>query len=169
MIKLLTIITVAALVSINSVYAQNQGMLPLVDAVKGINLSKPDNSTIGFVGSRCGTLYTAIAGYFAGNANKDSERKTASDFMEKAEIFSFVGIYVDSTVNKKTNEAIKAQGDALSKAYIDEMLAGKRLNNNVFTKLIESDVNFCVNQFPEYFSLYKTIQDGNKKNKKSPT
>ena len=153
----------------NHAHAQTQGMMPLVDTVKGINLSKPDNSTIGFIGSRCGTLYTAIAGYFAANANKDSERKTASDFMAKAEIFSFVGIFIDSAINNKTNDAIKAQGDAISKAYIDEMLVGKRLNNNIFTKLIESDVNFCVNQFPEYSSLYKTIQDGSKKNKKSPT
>lgn len=146
--------------------AQTQPMLPLVDAVKGINLSKPDNSTIGFIGSRCGTLFAAIAGYFAGNANKDSERKTASDFMTRGEIYSFVGIYIDSNINKKTNESLKAQGDALSKAYIDEMLAGKRLNNNVFTKLIESDVNFCASQFPEYFAIYNAIQDSAKKVKK---
>ena len=151
--------------SANPVFSQTQGMMPMVEAVKGINLSKPDNSTIGFVGSRCGTLFTAIAGYFAGNANKDSERKTASDFMARAEIFSFVGIYVDSNINKKTNDAIKSQGEVLSKAYIDEMLAGKRLNNNVFTKLIESDINFCSIQFPEYSALYKSIQDAAKKSK----
>lgn len=137
--------------------------MPLVDIVKGINLSKPDNSSIGFIGQRCGTLYTAIAGYFAANANKDSERKAATDFMARAEIFSFVGIYVDSTLNKKTNDAIKSQGEALSKAYIDEMLAGKRLNNNVFTKLIESDVNFCVDQLPQYSALYNTIKNSAKK------
>ena len=153
----------------NYVFSQPREMFPIVEAVKGINLSKPDNSSIGFIGERCGSLYTVIAGYFAGNATKDSERKTASDFMAKAEIFSFVGIYIDSTLNKKTNEAIKAQNEVLSKAYIDEMLAGKRLNNNVFTKLIESDVNFCVAQFSEYSALYKSIQDSGKKGKKYPT
>jgi hypothetical protein len=163
MIKAITLISLLMLSMGNYAHAQKQGMMPLNDAVKGINLSKPDNSSIGFIGSRCGTLYMAIAGYFAANANKDSERKAATDFMARAEIFSFVGIYVDSTLNKKTNDAIKAQGEALSKAYIDEMLAGKRLNNNVFTKLIESDVNFCVDQLPQYSALYNTIQNSAKK------
>lgn len=147
--------------------AQTQGMLPMVDVVKGVNLTNPDNSTIGFIGTRCGTLFMTISGYFAGNANKDSERQTAKDFMDKAEVFSFVGVFLDTGVNKKTNDAVKTQGEALSKAYIDEMLAGKRLNNNVFTKLIQSDVNFCVSQYPAYTAYYKTIMDSVNSSKKS--
>jgi hypothetical protein len=153
-------------ITTNTAIAQTQGMLSISDATKGLNLSKPDNSTIGFIGTRCGVLYMAISGYFASNANKDSDRKIAEDFFKRSEIFSFVGIYVDTNVNKKTNDAVKAQGDALSKAYIDEMLAGKRLNNNVFTKLIEEDVNFCTNQLSGYSYLYKTIYDSTNKEKR---
>ena len=87
MIKAIALTSLLMISFGNYAYAQTQGMMPLVDTVKGINLSKLDNSSIGFVGERCGTLFTAIAGYFAGNANKDSERKTANDFMIKAEIF----------------------------------------------------------------------------------
>jgi hypothetical protein len=35
--------------------------------------------------------------------------------------------------------------------------AGKRLNNNVFTQLVESDVDFCVKQFPAFVHAYKII------------
>lgn len=146
--------------------AQTQKMLSIVEATKGLDLSKPDNSTLGFIGTRCGVLYMTISGYFASNANKDSERKIAEDFYKRSEIFSFVGIYVDTNVNKKSNDAIKSQGDALSKAYIDEMLSGKRLNNDVFTELIKSDVNFCSNQMASYAYLYKTIYDSANTGKK---
>ena len=159
MIKVLAISVSIFVGTIGSLNAQSQGILPIIDAIKGVNLSNPDSSTVGFVGSRCGNLYMTIGGYFSANANKDSERKIATDFIAKAEIFSFVGVYVDTNVNNKTNAAVVSQGDALSKAYIQEMLAGKRLNNNVFTKLIESDVNFCVSQFSEYQLIYRKIYD----------
>lgn len=165
--KLLSIAFFSLTLSSGAAYSQSQGILPMAEIVKGTNLSKPDNSTIGFIGSRCGTLYTAIAGYFAGNAVKDSEKQTAKDFMDRAEIFSFVGIYVDTNINKKTNNAVKQQGEALTKAYVDEMLAGKRLNNNVFTKLVESDVNFCSSQLPMYVAYYKTIMDSANNSKKT--
>ena len=139
--------------------AQNQKMLSMAEATKGLNFSKPDNSTIGFIGTRCGVLFMTISGYFSSNANKDSERKIAEDFFKRSEIFSFVGIFVDTGVNKKTNDAVKLQGDALSKAYIAEMQSGKRLNNDVFTEFIQADVNFCSNQLASYMSMYKTIYD----------
>lgn len=166
MVKVLYFFLVFLTVNSQPSIAQTQKMLSISEATKGLNLSKPDNSTIGFIGTRCGVLYMAISGYFASNAKKDSDRKIAEDFLKRSEIFSFVGIYVDTNVNKKTNDAVKAQGDALSKAYIDEMLAGKRLNNDVFTKLIEEDVNFCTNQLLGYSYLYKTIYDSANKEKK---
>lgn len=139
--------------------AQNQKMLSMPEATKGVNLSKPDNSTIGFIGTRCGVLYMTISGYFASNAANDSDRKIAEDFFKRSEIFSFVGIFFDTNVNKKTNDAVKLQGDTLTQAYIAEMLSGKRLNNDVFTELIRADVNFCSNQLTNYLSMYKTIYD----------
>lgn len=136
------------------------------EATKGLNISKPDNSTIGFIGTRCGVLYMAISGYFASNANKDSERKIAEDFFKRSEIFSFVGIFIDTNVNKKTNDAVKLQGDALSQAYISEMLSGKRLNNDAFTELIQADVNFCSTHLPTYTSMYRVIYDSANTGKK---
>lgn len=151
----------------SSALAQNQGMLPITEVMKGTNLSKPDNSAIGFIGVRCGNLFTTISGYFAGNASNDSERQTAKNFMDKAEVFSFVGMYIDTNINKKTNDAVRAQSEALSKAYIDEMLAGKRLNNNIFTKLVEADVKFCASQLPSYEAMYRTIY-ASADNKRTP-
>jgi acetate kinase len=165
MAKFLYLVLVFLTLNTQPSFAQTQKMMSISEATKGLNLSKPDNSTIGFIGTRCGVLYMTISGYFASNANKDSDRKIAEDFYKRSEIFSFVGIYVDTSVNKKTNDAINAQGDALSKAYIEEMLAGKRLNNDVFTKLIGEDVKFCTNQLSAYMAIYKTIYDSAGKGK----
>jgi hypothetical protein len=132
-------------------------MQPLVEATKGTNWDKPDSSTIGFIGTRCGVLFNSISGYFAGNAAKESDKKSADDFKDRAEIFSFVGVYVDMNNNKKSKDAMAAQSQSLSKFYVDEMLSGKRLNNNVFTQLVESDVDFCVKQFPAFVHAYKII------------
>ncbi len=166
MIKLFQIFLLSVAICTNAVIAQSQKMLSITEATKGLNLSNPDNSTVGFIGTRCGVLFMTISGYFASNASKDSDRKIAEEFYKRSEIFSFVGIYVDTNVNKKTDAAVTAQGDALSKAYIDEMLYGKRLNNDIFTELIKSDVNFCTNQMTNYAHLYRTIYDAANSRKK---
>ncbi len=166
MIKFVGLILIFLSLNIQISFAQTQKMLSIGEATKGLSLSNPDNSTIGFIGTRCGILFMTISGYFASNANKDSERKIAEDFYKRSEIFSFVGIYVDTNVNKKTNAAVTSQGDALSKAYIDEMLAGKRLNNDVFTELIRDDVKFCSNQLEGYSYLYNKIHDSADKSQK---
>jgi hypothetical protein len=145
------------IISSTPAFAQGKAMLPMVEATKGTNWEKPDSSTIGFIGTRCGVLFNSISGYFAGNAVKESEKKSAGDFKDRAEIFSFVGVYVDMNNNKKSKDAMAAQSQSLSKFYVDEMLSGKRLNNNVFTQLVESDVDFCVKQFPAFVHAYKII------------
>lgn len=148
------------------VLSQGKEMQSMTEALQGTNWNKPDSSTIGFIGTRCGVLFTAISGYFASNAIKDSERKTAEDFKSKGEIFSLVGVHVDINKNNKSDKAIKAQHQALSKNYIDEMLSGKRLNNDVFTKLVVSDVEFCVKQFPAFVHANKILLDTENKNRK---
>jgi hypothetical protein len=66
--KLLAITISIFLGAIGPLHAQTQGILPISDALKGISLSNPDSSTVGFIGSRCGNLFMTIGGYFSANA-----------------------------------------------------------------------------------------------------
>ena len=130
-----------------------------------INVLKPnsDPAEIGFLGVRCGVLFTVLGGYIHENGAKQGDKELANGLIKKGEEFSFPGIYMDTNTNKKSNEAVKQQWKALTDAYIAEMLAGKRLNNSTITQLVSSDTDTCNKVYPFYKELGDMIKNGAKK------
>ncbi len=144
-------------------FANAEGMKSL--SSMNIDVLKPnaDPAEIGFLGVRCGVLFTVFGGYILENGTKKGDKELANGLIKKGEEFSFSGIYIDTTTNNKSNEAVKQQYKALSDAYIAEMLSGKRLNNSIATPLVSSDVETCNAAYPFYKELTEMIRKRAKK------
>jgi hypothetical protein len=134
-----------------------EGMKPLSSIHIDVLNQNADPVEVGFMGVRCGVLFTVFGGYIQENGTKRENKELANGLIKKGQEFSFSGVYIDTNTNKKTNEAVKQQYKALSDAYIAEMLSGKRLNNSIATPLVSSDVDACNRVYPFYSALTKKL------------
>lgn len=138
---------------ISATFAQ-ASIEPLSRVVSRINRTTPDPSEIAYLGTRCGALYNMIAGYFESNGTA-ADTPTVNTMKRGAEDFNFVGLTLNVTVNKMSDEAILNQGKSLSEYYAKLMSEGKRMNNNALTPVVLADFSVCKNELSGFSDAAK--------------
>jgi hypothetical protein len=136
-------------VSINA-----QTLTPLKQWVKTSNLNS--SVDVGYLGARCSSLYAAGAYYLEYNGNK-SDLETVKSLRARGDAFRNVSLALDMQVNKKSNEAIIAQGKLLSETYTKMIVHNKQLNGNALGGVIMDDFEVCASHTSSFDKLNQSI------------
>ncbi len=137
--------------------AEELKLLPLSEKVVIFKEKNPDPSEVAYIGIRCSSLYGVMAGWLIENGNGESDTEYAKQFLELAKPFRIVSVHLNLTVNKMNAETMLSQQRALVKAYADEMIRGKQLNNNRFTPFVKADIETAKAISRIYEELAKAI------------
>ena len=147
-------LSVILLLILTATSARAQTLVPLKIWVKTSNLNSPVD--VGYLGARCSGLYAAGAYYLEYNGNK-SDEETIKILRAKGDIFRNVSLVLDMQVNKKSNEAIIAQGKLLSETYTKMIVHNKQLNGNGLTGTVMDDFEVCTSHTSSFDKLNQSI------------
>lgn len=129
---------------------------PLSENVATLNFEEPDLSEVAYIGMRLFSLYKSLGGIIVTNAQDESQKKVGQEFIEIADMFGEVGIKLNLTVNKMTNEVIQQQSSILTGEYLEEMKRGKLLHNTYATPFVLADMDAAQSVYP-LFKAFETI------------
>ena len=107
---------------------------------------KEEKAELGFVASRCATMFETIGNYFAANPVHDEQRRSANAYLSHSDMYARIGYFLSIKSGVTELEAVQRQA-VFSRDFSQQMLANLATHNNVMVPPLSLDLEVCMLNF----------------------
>ena len=107
---------------------------------------KEEKAELGYVSSRCATMFETIGNYFTANPVHDEQRRSANAYLSHSDMYARIGYFLSIKSGVTELEAVERQA-VFSRDFSQQMQANLAAHNNVMVPPLSLDLEVCMVNF----------------------